>query len=87
MEIALILYFVALGFLGGVTYVIVKAEKWDDLKTFSSFKRMVLGGIIGIVYYLLHSNYSFPDMVMTWVSGYMGTDFIASIIEKLAKKK
>ena len=82
----IILFFVILGVIGGATHVIMKAEKWEDLKKFSSFKRTILGTIIGGIYYLLYSEYNFPNMVMAWVTGYMGTDFIQSIIDRLSKK-
>lgn len=81
-----ILWFVFLGLVGGVTHVVVKAEGWDDLKEFRAFKRSVLGAICGLVYYNLHSDYSFPNTVMAFVSGYMGTDFILSIVERFRKK-
>ena len=81
-----ILYFIILGVVGGATHVIVKAEKWTDLQKFGSFKRTILGAIIGGIYYLLYSDYNFPNMVMAWVTGYMGTDFIQTIITRLSKK-
>lgn len=81
-----ILWFVFLGLIGGITHVIVKAESWGDLKDFRAFKRSILGAICGFIYYNLYSDYSFPNTVMAFVSGYMGTDFILSIVEKFWKK-
>jgi len=77
---------VALGTLGGVTHVIMWSESVADLKKFSSFKRIVIGGIVGFLYTFLHSDYGFPNFVMTFVAGYMGTDFLLSVIEKFKKK-
>lgn len=78
----LVLWFVLLGFIGGVAHVVVDAKEWEDLKKFSSFKQSILGAICGFIYCLLYSEYSFPNTVMTFVSGYMGTDFMLKIIEK-----
>jgi len=77
--------FVLLGLIGGMTHVIVKAESWDDLKRFPAFKRSLLGALCGFIYYFLHSEQDFPNSVMTIISGYMGTDFIKSVIERLQK--
>lgn len=83
-EITLIC-FTIMGFLGGVTYSLLSAKSWEELKTFHYSRRMILGAIIGFLYNFLYSDYSFPNFIMSFVSGYMGTDFIAALIEKLRK--
>ena len=77
-----ILWFVILGLVGGVAYVFMHSDDWEDLTKFGAFKRVVIGGIVGGLYFFLYSEHDFPNAVMTFVSGYMGTDFI----ERLAKK-
>jgi len=86
MDAIQLVWFVVLGILGGVTNVIIGAESWEDLKKFSAFKRTIIGGIVGFLYRFLYSDYGFPNFVMTFVAGYMGTDFILAIIEKFKKK-
>lgn len=81
-----LLYFTVLGLIGGVTHVIVDAEKWEDLKHFSSFKKSVVGAVCGFIYSFLYSEYDFPNTVMTFIAGYAGTDFILGIVEKVKKK-
>lgn len=80
-----IIWFIVLGVLGGVTYVIVNSEKWSDIGTFSAFKRYVIGGISGFLYSILYSDYSFPNSIMCFVSGYMGTTFIESLVKRFSK--
>ena len=74
--------FTFIGFIGGLTYVIMTAHSWSDFKCFGSAKRMMLGAIIGFIYFFMHSDYSWPNSVMTWVSGYAGPTFIDQLIEK-----
>ena len=81
-----ILWFVLLGLLGGFTYILIeKAEKWEDLVKFYAFKRYILGGIVGLLYMIGHSEHSFPNSLMCFVSGYAGTTFIQGIIKRLSK--
>jgi len=83
-----ILWFIVLGFVGGFTYILVeKAQKWEDLTTFSSVKRYVLGGIVGGLYWIAYSEYNYPNMLMTFVSGYMGTSFIEALVKRLSPEE
>jgi len=77
---------IGLGAVGGFAAIMVGAEKWGDLKTFAAFKRYILGAIIGGLYFLLHSDYGFPNMIMSFISGYAGTDFFDKLAEKVPKK-
>ncbi|MBA7716430.1 hypothetical protein ES703_125503 [subsurface metagenome] len=81
-QIIQILWFIVLGFAGGFVYVLMHANDWEGLTKFGAFKRFILGGIIGGLYYILYSEQDFPNMIMTFVSGYMGTDFIEKLVER-----
>lgn len=85
-SITQVLWFVVLGLLGGVTYIIVNSEKWADLTTFAACKRYVIGGIVGFLYNILYSDYSFPNSIMCWVAGYMGVTFIEGLLSRFTKK-
>jgi len=78
--------FTVLGLLGGCAWVLNWAKGWEELKSFEATRRIILGGIIGFLYNFLHSDYSFPNSVMAFVAGYMGTDFIAGLLERFKKK-
>lgn len=83
-----VLWFVALGALGGFTYILMeKAEKWADLVTFFAFKRYVLGAIVGYLYNTGYSEWSLPDGLMCFVSGYAGTTFIQSLVRRYEERK
>ena len=79
--------FMFLGLLGGVSYVIINSKGWSDLTTFSSCKRYALGLISGFIYDILYSEYSYPNFIMAFVSGYMGTSFIQGLADRFAEKK
>ena len=82
-----IIYFIILGLVGGLAYVFMHSDDWEDLTKFGAAKRIVIGGIIGGLYFLLHTEYNYPNMVMTFVSGYMGTDFIEKLVAKVQPKE
>ena len=88
MVIPEVLFFVILGLLGGFTFILMeKAEKWEDLATFFAFKRYILGAIVGYLYNIGYSEWSLPDGLMCFVSGYASTTFIESLIHRYEKAK
>jgi len=78
--------FVVLGFLGACAYIIMWAKSFGDIKSYGSFRHVVVGAVIGYVYSILYSDYGFPNQVMCFVAGYMGPDFIESIVERMKPK-
>jgi hypothetical protein len=75
-----------MGFLGALLYVLVWSSSLKDLWSYSSLRHLLVGLIVGYIYSVLHSEYSFPNSVMAAVAGYMGPDFAAGLIEKLKPK-
>jgi len=86
-DIVTIAVSILLGLVGGIANVVVWAKAWVDLKEFGAFKTIVIGGIVGALYAFLHSDYGFPNTIMTVIAGYFGTDFLRGIIEKFGKKE
>jgi len=81
-----LLSFMALGFLGAVAYVIIWSKNFSDVKTYASFRHIIVGAVIGFVYSYLYTDYSFPNSIMCFVAGYMGPDFIEAIVERMKPK-
>lgn len=79
--------FVGMGLLGGIAHMFVDSETWQDLTKFDAVKRVILGGIVGLVYHFGYSVYNLPNGMMAFVSGYAGTDFIIRLVEKLGEEK
>jgi len=83
-----VIVFVFLGLLGGFTYILVEvAKKWEDLLTFSAFRRYALGAIVGYLYHIGYSTWTLPNSLMCWVSGYMGTHFIEALVRRYENLK
>ncbi len=83
LSIPEVVIFVFLGLLGGFTYILVEvAKKWEDLLTFSAFRRYALGAIVGYLYHIGYSTWTLPNSLMCWVSGYMGTHFIGALVRR-----
>lgn len=85
--IAQVAWFIFLGLLGGVSYVMVNGKSWEDLGTFESCKRYILGGVIGLLYTILYSDHNFPNSIMCWVAGYSGTSFIEALMKKFGPQE
>ena len=50
-------------------------------------RHLILAVIAGYVYFLLHTDYNFPNAVMTIIVGWFAPDFIQGIMEKYRKVK
>ena len=84
-EIYKVLFFIAMAVLGGFTYVLIASKGWKGILTFNSIRHIIVSFIVGILYYILYSDYSYPNMVMSFVSGYMGPSFIQQLSDRLKK--
>jgi len=78
--------FVVLGFLGGSAYVLLWSKGYEELKSYANFRHAVVGAITGYVYSILYSGYNFPNFIMAFIAGYMGTDFLQGILERFKKE-
>ena len=85
LEIIDALVSVALGVLGAITHILVTAEKKEDFSLGEVLRTLALGAIAGLVYFMLMSEYGFPDRLMTFVSGYFARDFIPAVSAKVKK--
>ena len=87
MTVEQILWFVFLGLLGGISYVFINSDSIDDLTKYESLKHYVISGIAGFLYNILYSDHSFPNSIMCFVAGYMGTTFINGLVDKFKPKE
>jgi hypothetical protein len=80
-----VLLFTAHGLIGALLATLLRARKVKDLTRFGSIRNYIVGAIGGYIYYYLHSDYNFPNSVMTIVFGYFSKDLIESLFERMKK--
>jgi uncharacterized membrane protein YeaQ/YmgE (transglycosylase-associated protein family) len=76
-------HFILMGIIGAVLYVLIWSRNWEDLKQYEVVRHIAVGAIVGYVYGILHSDYNFPNAIMSIVAGYFGPDFIEGLMERL----
>lgn len=82
MEVAL---FAFMGFLGALAYRLAWSRSFEELRGYESLRHLALGPLVGLVYYHLHTDYGFPDKVMTFVAGWAGADFLEAFISRVRR--
>jgi len=78
-----IVLFTAHGFLGGLLWLFVN---WQWSKK-AIAQHTIVSALAGYVYWLLYSEYDFPNRVMAIVVGYCSVDFVKQIISFFGGKK
>lgn len=73
--------------LGAAAYRLAWCRSSSELLSYESARHMVTAAIVGVVYSQLHTNYNFPDSIMAFVAGWMGVDFLESIIDFLSSRR
>lgn len=76
------LYFTLMGLLGALSYTLIWSRDINDLKKYESIRHLVIGAVVGYIYWILHREHGYPDTVMAYVAGWMGADFISAVIDK-----
>ena len=82
MEAGLVL-FTLHGLLGGFIAALLRAYSWRYLKTWPAVRAYVLGAIAGYIYYWLHTDYGFPDSMMSIIVGYSAESFLRDLVDFL----
>jgi len=79
-------HFLLMGLAGSLLYVIVHSKSWAELLSYASFRHMVCGLVFSMIYYMLWSEYAFPNLFMCLVFSYFGPDLIESFMQRLREK-
>ena len=83
MDWAIVALYVLQGFLGALVNVLMSSRSWADLTRFRSVKALIIGAIIGYIYYILVTDHGYPDKLMAFIAGYAGFDFIEELVPKI----
>jgi len=81
------LYFVLTALLGGTAFVLFEAKEWADLRKFKTFRHLVLAAIGGFVWFLLHSEWGFPNAVVCFIAGWFAPSFLESFVRRVRPPK
>ena len=68
--------------IGGFLNVLMWAKKPEDVTRWESVKTVIIGTIVGYVYWWAYAYHGVPDGLMSIVAGYTAKDFIDWITEK-----
>jgi len=77
-----VILFIVNGLIGAFLSTLFWAKELNYLKTFDALRNIIVGAIAGYIYYLMHSEYNFPNGLMSLVFGYFGKDLIEAVFEK-----
>jgi flagellar biosynthesis protein FliR len=75
--------FILLGALGGVLRVLLHTASISEAIQYANSKWVLVGGIVGLAYYFLYTDYNFPNSLMALIAGYSGADLIDTGSRKL----
>lgn len=78
-----VLFFVLSGTLGGLANALVWSRDWRELVGFNFWRTVILGALGGFLYYLVYTEWSFPDGVMAFVAGYAFRDVVEAVVERV----
>lgn len=73
--------------IGALLNVLLWSKTPEDITKWSSVKAIIVGTIIGYLYYWGEAIHGFPDSFMSIIAGYTGQDFINWVISKAPWKK
>jgi len=74
------------GLVGAFLATLFWSKSAKDLVSYEGVRNYVVGLISGYIYYLLYSEYNFPNALMCIVFGYFGKDVIETFFERLRPK-
>lgn len=82
MDVYMCIYTIGMAVLGALANILIWAESAGDIRRFESVKTILLGIIVGIVYYSLRIEHNFPDGVASFAIGYMAKDALDAIAQR-----
>jgi len=87
IDINLLLLTILMTSLGAISNVLIWAQKWEDLTSFEAIKSILLGFIVGVVWFFVRTERNLPDSLISFVIGYTAKDFIEALIERFKNMK
>jgi hypothetical protein len=86
MALELFITTVCMSILGAFTNVLLWIKSWREITSFEAMRTLILGIIVGILWYFMRVEHNLPDSVVSFVVGYSAKDILDAIVEKLKPK-
>jgi len=74
--------FVLIGLLGGITHSFLLARNWSELRQLSFAKSVWAGAVAGLLFYLIHSQWTVPNGIVCFFAGWWGRMFLMSLAKR-----
>jgi len=75
--------YIITGFLAGFCHSLILARGWKDLRSFGTFRRVVVAAIAGFVWFFMHSEWTFPNTVACFFFSWWGSEFLQRLAERV----
>jgi len=82
-----LILFIVNGMIGAILNVLMWSKSFKDLKSFKSFKIIIIGALAGYIYWWAHSEYNIPNGLLCIMAGYTAEDFFEWLLEKMPWSK
>jgi len=79
--------FVVNAVIGSLLNVLMWCKSWEELKGWEAVKTVLIGAIVGYIYWWGHQEHGFPDGLMSILVGYSSKDFIEWVMTRIIWKK
>ena len=73
---------VGLSVLGAIANVLLWIKSWEEVTSVEAVRTVLLGMIVGILWYFMRVEHGVPDSVVSFVVGYTAKDVLEGIIER-----
>jgi prepilin signal peptidase PulO-like enzyme (type II secretory pathway) len=68
--------------LGAFTNVLLWIRSWGELTSFEATRTLVLGLVVGVLWYFMRVEHNVPDSVVSFVVGYAARDIIEAVVQR-----
>jgi len=78
-----VLMFVCNAIIGAFLNVLMWSKSVEDIKSYEAVKTVLIGAVVGYIYWWGYQSHGFPDGMMSILVGYSSKDFIEWVMEKV----
>jgi hypothetical protein len=80
-----LIYYMLVGLAGGIAAAILSAQDWEDFKKYHIWQSILGGPLGGLLFYLMHTEWSIPNSVTAFIYGFAFKEVVKSLREKILR--